>query len=320
MKSEDWDSLSDADKLKDIKTRFQGHKDKISRCKKRLENDLYIAEGTYFLLNNFRDDFSDKLILNFGRIQEIEDPPDYESLTSALEIESKHLGGNLVGFAQEAKFELFISAEALEKNPDLLFYFTALLRIKTGENFVVSFGASKSWSTIMGVENSTISIIVNEEVDKVWKFGKSNHITLEDIQWVNDKMDIFRELCQNEHFSTAIESYTTFNHISNLRMATALIWAGIESLFEVNQEITFRLSTIIASFLYERGNERYEFYRKLRKMYGFRSRAVHGSKIKTEQVYEHLDNTKDIFRAILTRIVNDGKLYSREEFEKSIFI
>src|SRR5699024_4882147 len=106
-----------------------------------------------------------------------------------------------------------------------------------------------------------------EDTDKVWSFGSKDGISIEALKWANNNLDTFKKLCMDEKFITAIESYTGFSHIMNLRMATALIWAGVESLFEIKNEISFRLSAIVSSYLYDRGIERYKFYKEFRKLY-----------------------------------------------------
>ena len=65
------------------------------------------------------------------------------------------------------------------------------------------------------------------------------------------------------------------------RVQLAILWAGIESLFRINNELSFRISLYIAKFLgNEDSNEEKRLFDEVKSLYKSRSSAVHGDNIK----------------------------------------
>ncbi|RYH18505.1 MAG: hypothetical protein EON54_27435 [Alcaligenaceae bacterium] len=64
------------------------------------------------------------------------------------------------------------------------------------------------------------------------------------------------------------------------RAQLALLWAGIEGLFGVDSEISFRVSLYAARFLSVDRAEQRRIFDAVRSLYGVRSKAVHGGKLK----------------------------------------
>ena len=61
-----------------------------------------------------------------------------------------------------------------------------------------------------------------------------------------------------------------------------MLWAGIEGLFGVDSEITFKLSLGVAKFLGDNPDEQRAIFQNTKGLYKARSKAVHGGKIKTD--------------------------------------
>jgi len=87
-------------------------------------------------------------------------------------------------------------------------------------------------------------------------------------------------------------------------------WSGLEALFGVDQEISFRLSLYVTNFL-KSDVSRYSEFEKLRRSYDDRSRVAHGAATKAKAVYEHTTHTRDI---LMRYHVNPLEL--REFFEQ----
>jgi len=61
----------------------------------------------------------------------------------------------------------------------------------------------------------------------------------------------------------------------------AIIWSGIEALFGIDTELSFRVSLYSARFLEpEDRSKQVEVFSTVRELYKVRSRAVHGARIK----------------------------------------
>ena len=64
------------------------------------------------------------------------------------------------------------------------------------------------------------------------------------------------------------------------RVQLAILWSGIEALFNASTEISFRISLYIANFLANDTAEAKITFEKIKKLYSSRSAAVHGGKLK----------------------------------------
>ena len=82
------------------------------------------------------------------------------------------------------------------------------------------------------------------------------------------------------------------------RVQLAVIWSGIESLFNVNTEFSFRISLYISNLLIENKTQAKDLFKQVRKMYSLRSTAVHGNKAK-----DNLAGAVEESAALLNRIL-----------------
>jgi hypothetical protein len=106
-------------------------------------------------------------------------------------------------------------------------------------------------------------------------------LTEENIVWINNYFLGARRLLGKDQFQTAVHSMSTYRWHSMPRIQLAILWAGIESLFNVDSEITFKLSLFIANFLArDNYDQKRIYYNEVRNLYRMRSSAVHGNKLK----------------------------------------
>ena len=100
-------------------------------------------------------------------------------------------------------------------------------------------------------------------------------------EWIKNYYNNAYKLLENPQFQTAVHCMSSYLWHSLPRAQLAILWAGIEALFEVSNEISFRLSLYIANFLAgDKEGEAKDIFEKTRKLYSSRSLAVHGGKIK----------------------------------------
>ena len=125
------------------------------------------------------------------------------------------------------------------------------------------------------------------------------YLTPEDERWINLYYSAAYDLLEKEPFMTAVHAMATYKWHSMPRVQLAILWSGIEALFEVSTEISFRISLYIANFL--AGNDAVdakELFEKTRKLYSSRSSAVHGGKIKGDLNSIVLESAKLLNRII----------------------
>ncbi|MCA1617163.1 MAG: hypothetical protein LC729_01555, partial [Acidobacteria bacterium] len=93
----------------------------------------------------------------------------------------------------------------------------------------------------------------------------------------------------------------------------------IECLFGISSELVFRLSLMAACVLHRRGAQRRECFHRVKKLYGVRSKAVHGDDISSERLNEGLDSSFRLLRDLLIAFIDHGREYSEDDYEIAIF-
>lgn len=104
-----------------------------------------------------------------------------------------------------------------------------------------------------------------------------------DCRWLETHFGGAQNLLHDHRFQNAVHCLATYRWHTMPRAQLALLWAGIEGLFAVDSEIAFRVSLYTAKFLAP-GNAdmQRETFAAVKRLYGIRSKAVHGAKLKGE--------------------------------------
>ena len=110
-------------------------------------------------------------------------------------------------------------------------------------------------------------------------------LTIDDEKWILSNYEAARCLLDSDGFLTAVHSMATYRWHSLPRVQMAIIWSGIEALFDVSSEISFRLSFYIALYLSDDREEASKLFSKVRELYKYRSLSVHGNKLKADIFY-----------------------------------
>ena len=106
-------------------------------------------------------------------------------------------------------------------------------------------------------------------------------LTAEDLSWIENNYTAAYDLLDKDSFMTAVHAMASYKWHSMPRVQLAILWSGIEALFEASTEISFRISLYIANFLAGSNMaEAKELFARTRKLYSSRSKAVHGGKMK----------------------------------------
>ena len=106
-------------------------------------------------------------------------------------------------------------------------------------------------------------------------------LTESEAVWIEENFEQARNLLKYPKYQNAVHSLWSYRWHTHSRMQLAILWAGIEGLFEVNSEIVFRLSLYVARFLApDNETERFQIFSDVKRLYKQRSAAVHGSEIK----------------------------------------
>ena len=137
--------------------------------------------------------------------------------------------------------------------------------------------------------------------------SENYYISEEDVLWLENHYKTAYEFLDKESFQTAVHTMASYRWHSVPRVRLAVIWSGIESLFNVNTEVSFRISLYIANFLGENETQAQEIFKQVRKMYSLRSSAVHGNKTK-DNIESAVVESANLLNRILRRCAELNKL------------
>ncbi len=133
-------------------------------------------------------------------------------------------------------------------------------------------------------------------------------LTEEDAAWIEQNFDVARKLLDNDQFRNAVHCLASFAWHSMPQARLAVLWSGIEGLFEVDSEIVFRLSLYIARFLEPHDKvKRSKLFADVKRLYKQRSAAVHGSRIK-EDAKASIDESIELLLRLIRQCVTNKQL------------
>lgn len=134
-----------------------------------------------------------------------------------------------------------------------------------------------------------------------------------DQAWIEQHFQTARNLLDNIKFQNAIHSLATYRWHSLPRARIALLWSGIEGLFDVETELIFRLSLYIAKFLAPNNRDEMKIiFSKVKKQYSQRSSAIHGSTIKGD-VDDIVNDSAQLLRDLVKTCITVGELPQIDE-------
>jgi hypothetical protein len=147
-----------------------------------------------------------------------------------------------------------------------------------------------------------------------------NKLRAEDAQWVSTHFETFNRIAsESSSFRLALEAAVDWRFAKEPRTAVARLWSGIESLFGISSELVYRISILSASLLEERGQRRKERFEEVKRLYGLRSKAVHGDDISEGKLNEALDGSFRLLSDVLLISIEKGRALSGKDFDEALF-
>ena len=151
-------------------------------------------------------------------------------------------------------------------------------------------------------------------------YNTKRNLTEEDASWIRDNYSTFNTLAaESESFRLALTVAVDWQYSSDPRVAIAQLWSGIEAVFGISSELVYRISLLIASLLEPRGVARKAKFEKVRKLYGVRSKAVHGEELSDDKLTKAMLESFDILSGLLLLNVEKGRPFTQDDFEEAIF-
>ncbi len=143
-----------------------------------------------------------------------------------------------------------------------------------------------------------------------------HNVTAADVEWMRTYYERFEKLLiKSKKVAFALVASVDWRYAHDQRTAIARIWSGIESLLGISVEIVYRLSITSASLLKPRGPERIAYYDAIRKLYGIRSKAVHGDEIPEEKLNAGLNDSFILLRDLLIAAADRGSEFSEDDIK-----
>ncbi|MEX1027507.1 MAG: hypothetical protein WD049_05805 [Candidatus Paceibacterota bacterium] len=143
-------------------------------------------------------------------------------------------------------------------------------------------------------------------------------ITAVDLDWVKYNLSKVLELNNQTRFNIALDALCSYLHTERDRMKAAQLWVGIEAIFEVQYEISYRLPLLAALILEPRGERCKTLRQHVKKLYSQRSKAIHGQEFKDPAT--HVREVRELLARLLETIIEDGHMPTKQEFDDLVLM
>jgi hypothetical protein len=123
------------------------------------------------------------------------------------------------------------------------------------------------------------------------------------IAWIQEHLERAVKMLKFDSFQNAIHCLASYTWHPGAPARFAIIWSGIEGLFGADSELAFRISVYVARFLEpENRAKQVEIFKRVKKLYGLRSKAVHGAKMKGDRD-EGVEASAELLRSLVLQCV-----------------
>jgi hypothetical protein len=147
---------------------------------------------------------------------------------------------------------------------------------------------------------------------------EQTELTFADLEWLADVWLPGGQLMDaSSAFNDAFQALDAAGAMPNSAVALLAVWGALEHLFSpAKQELRFRVSAAIASYLEPPGAGRLELHRALLKLYDARSSVAHGSRLKEDQSWTQ---TYRVATRVIGKMLAERHVPSKEELDALIF-
>lgn len=150
--------------------------------------------------------------------------------------------------------------------------------------------------------------------------SRSDEVSDEDAAWIYKGFGTFNRLAsESEAFRLALEAAIDWRYAKEPRIAVGRIWAGIEALFGISSELVYRISSLCASLLEERGAPRKARFQAVKRLYGLRSKAVHGEQLSPERLVSAMNDSYVLLRDLLVLTIERGSVLTSDDLDDALF-
>ena len=117
--------------------------------------------------------------------------------------------------------------------------------------------------------------------------------------------------------STAFQAFDATTMAASIAVAMMTLWGAIEQIFSpAKQELRFRVSALLASYLEPPGTDRLALHKRIIKLYDKRSEVAHGAATGNPQAFR---DTYALMASALLKIIEQRHVPTRDELEQLLF-
>ena len=198
-------------------------------------------------------------------------------------------------------------------------WFAALLRLRATPLISVPVIASDPFSKAPEIEHDIQFWPVETEPRRlILDRAPATRVSESVLVWVGDH---WREggvlMHESEEFNLLMQAFDQSLFARSVKLALLSLWGALEAVFSPGRnELRFRVTALIATFLEPAGENRRSLQRKLTTLYDSRSAAAHG---RSESLLEPLLETYATTKRIITKILEENRVPTPRQLENQLF-
>jgi len=187
----------------------------------------------------------------------------------------------------------------------------SLISVKSGANLHCPAFSNRSFADTQNYRNDSI-ILKDFEMAAPQRITSNLTINKSDALWACKNIEHLNSLKKLPRFKSAWESYHAAQRQIYPSTSVLVSWSGIEAIFNVESELKFRLSVLIANYLETEIENRMALFKRAKNSYDARSRIVHGSSKGESNDEQFAAEASEWLRNCLLRCVSEGALPNEE--------
>lgn len=226
------------------------------------------------------------------------------------------------GFGSDITAQIFIpegSAGELGARHQIGSTLVFLLRLWTDPGIVAPVISNMPFAAIADASEGSAQLVFMEIAGRSFQLVMMDEMAASDrIGWVVENFEAAHSLMESSpEFRMAANALSSGQFVPNNALILVSLWAALEAIFSPSSaELRFRISALIASFLFPSGPERLAEQKRTMKLYDKRSAAAHG---KPSHVLEDLVATFELLRKVLLQCIANRHVPTKDELDECLF-
>lgn len=253
------------------------------------------------------------IIPEFLKIRRVSNPPGMVHVCAAANLRgSDYLG--VARYSTGISAEIVVGQERLGKKNrqagflyELAWHTAALIKLRGFQMLVCPVSSTVSWDIIAGTPDHSVVFRMLDDVSRSIIAGMRRYsVAISDLQWITNNWERALELrnaSTSRRFGLAFNIAYCWNHTSDLRVALANSWFGLEALFgiEGDHPVTKKLANRISSWI--PGTDE----ANIRRLYDLRCDAIHGRWLPEKEIGGSIRQSYSLLRKALIVAIKRGQ-------------